>query len=221
MRTIRITGRGMLRLKPDTTRITLTIGGVSKEYADSLEESTKATESLKDLFAGYGFERSDLKTLNFDINAEYEGYDDKGTWRQRFVGYRYRHTLKLDFPSDRERLGKLLYGIARSSAKPEFRISYTVRDPEQAKNELIGLAVADAKAKAIVLTMAAGTELLAIQSIDYSRSEPDFEVRPMNRMMMAKGAAPEAAMDGGSYDLDVEPDDIEVTDTVTIVWEIA
>lgn len=24
----------------------------------------------------------------------------------------------------------------------------------------------------------------------------------------------------GSYDMDIEPDDIEVTDTVTIVWEI-
>ena len=75
---------------------------------------------------------------------------------------------------------------------------------------------------AIVLTMAAGTELLAIQSIVYSRGEPVFEVRPMNRMMAAKGAmVEEASMDGGSYDLDVEPDDIEVFDTVTIVWEIA
>ncbi len=221
MRTIRITGRGLLRLKPDTTRITLTIGGILKEYADALDESTKNTEALKDLFESYGFARTDLKTLNFDINAEYEGYDDKGVWRQRFAGYRYHHTMKLDFPSDRERLGKLLYGIARSSSKPEFRISYTVKDPEQAKNELIGLAVADAKAKAVVLTMAAGTELLAIQSIDYSRNEPNFEVRPMNRMMAAKGVmAEESAADMG-YDLDIEPDAIEVFDTVTIVWEIA
>ncbi len=221
MRTIRITGRGMLRLKPDTTRITLTVGGTAKEYADALDESTKSTEGLKELFASYGFAQSDLKTLDFDINTEYEGYDDKGTWRQRFVGYRYRHTLKLDFPSDRDRLGKLLYGIARSSAKPEFRISYTVKDPEKAKNELLGLAVADARAKATVLTMAAGTELLSIQSIDYSRNEPAFEVRPMNRLMAAKGAmVEEASMDAG-YDLDIEPDDIEVFDTVTIVWEIA
>ena len=221
MRTIQITGRGLLRLKADTTRITLTIGGLEKEYADALDESTKATEGLKDLFEQYGFKRSDLKTLNFDVNPEYEGYDDKGTWRQRFTGYRYRHTLKLDFPSDRELLGKLLYAIARSSAKPEFHITYTVHDPEKAKNELIGLAVADAKAKAIVLTMAAGTELLAIQSIVYSRGEPVFEVRPMNRMMAAKGAmVEEASMDSG-YNLDIEPDDIEVFDTVTIVWEIA
>jgi uncharacterized protein YggE len=32
---------------------------------------------------------------------------------------------------------------------------------------------------------------------------------------MSKRAAPEAA-----YDMNVQPDDIEVSDTVTVVWEI-
>ncbi len=27
-------------------------------------------------------------------------------------------------------------------------------------------------------------------------------------------------MPNGSYDIDIEPDDIDVTDTVTVVWEI-
>ena len=30
----------------------------------------------------------------------------------------------------------------------------------------------------------------------------------------------EAPMASQSYDLDIEPDDIEVTDTVTVIWEI-
>ena len=34
--------------------------------------------------------------------------------------------------------------------------------------------------------------------------------------MMADSAA-----EYGTYDMDIEPDDIEVTDTVTLVWEIA
>ena len=29
------------------------------------------------------------------------------------------------------------------------------------------------------------------------------------------------AAEGGSYDMDIEPDDIEVSDTVTVLWEIA
>ena len=29
------------------------------------------------------------------------------------------------------------------------------------------------------------------------------------------------AAEGGNYDMDIEPDDIEVSDTVTVLWEIA
>ena len=31
----------------------------------------------------------------------------------------------------------------------------------------------------------------------------------------------EASMAEKAYDLDIEPDDIDVSDTVTVVWEIA
>ena len=41
----------------------------------------------------------------------------------------------------------------------------------------------------------------------------------MNRLM--KSCAPVVACADSSYDLDIEPDDIEVTDTVTVVWEIS
>jgi uncharacterized protein YggE len=222
MRTIRITGRGQIRVKPDTTRITMTLTGLFAEYAETLRRSSEDTEALKDLLSGFGFERSDLKTLRFGVDPEYESYrDKKGDYKQRFAGCRYNHSMKVEFASDNDRLGKILYALAHCPIRPEFRISYTVKDPEKAKNELLGLAVADARAKATVLTMAAGTELLSIQSIDYSRNEPAFEVRPMNRLMAAKGAmVEEASMDAG-YNLDIEPDDIEVFDTVTIVWEIA
>jgi uncharacterized protein YggE len=39
-----------------------------------------------------------------------------------------------------------------------------------------------------------------------------------NDMMMEARMAPMAAK--ASYDMDIEPDDIEVSDTVTVVWEI-
>ena len=40
--------------------------------------------------------------------------------------------------------------------------------------------------------------------------------------MERPGGEPEKIMlaDTGSFDMDIEPDDIEVADTVTVVWEI-
>ena len=95
--------------------------------------------------------------------------------------------------------------------KPEFGISYTVSDPEAVKE------------RASVLTSAADVTLKEIQSIDYSWGEIDFEVRPMGRALMDDAdCCMDSALDaGGDYDLDVEPDDINVSDTVTVIWEIA
>jgi uncharacterized protein YggE len=70
-----------------------------------------------------------------------------------------------------------------------------------------------------VLAGAAGVMLKDIQSIDYSWGEINFEVSPMRGdLMVDKRMAPMAAK--ASYDMDIEPDDIEVSDTVTVVWEI-
>lgn len=221
MRTIRVTGKGQIKVKPDTTRITMSLEGTYPEYGETLRHSSQDTERLKDILSAFGFERSDLKTLSFNVETEYESYKDKGTYKQRFIGYRFMHMMKVEFPSDNDRLGKVLYALANCPVKPEFRLSYTVSDPEAAKNELLGKAVTDAKEKAAVLTLAAGVTLKDIQSIDYSWGEIDFEYRPMNGMLTADEyiARPMVA-ESARYDMDIEPDDIEVSDTVTVLWEI-
>ncbi len=219
MRVLRVTGKGMLRLKPDTTRITITLQGCCEEYAETLRRSSEDTAALQGVLAGFGFAREDLKTLNFSVDTEYEGYQEEGVWKQRFKGYRFAHALKVEFPSDNDLLGRILYALAKCPVDPEFRISYTLKDQEAAKNQLLAKAVADAKAKAVVLAEASGVALKELQSIDYSWGQISFEAPMMNRVMLAKSAAGGAAEE--SLDMNVQPDDIEVSDTVTLVWAIA
>ena len=81
---------------------------------------------------------------------------------------------------------------------------------------MICSAVNVSKEKVSVLTQAAGVTLKDIQSIDYSWGEIDFEYCPMNRMLMADECpADPMVAEGASYDMD-----IEVSDTVTVLWEI-
>ncbi len=220
MRTIRITGKGEIKVKPDMTRITVTLEGQNKSYEKTLQKSSEDTDSLKKILSGFGFERSDLKTLQFNVDTEYETVKERGAYNQRFVGYKYRHVMKVEFPSDNDRLGKILFALANSSVQPEFRISYTVSDPEAAKNALLADAVADAKEKAAVLSQAAGVVLKDIQNIDYSWEKIDFEVGPIKRFSAAGCGILPLAKETASFDLDIEPDDISTSDTVTVIWEI-
>lgn len=169
----------------------------------------------KSTLSVYGILYSDLKTLRFSIDTQYESYQDrKGIFQHRFVGYKFNHVLKVEFESDNTKLGKILYALANCKVTPEFRISYTVKDPDAVKNTLLGKAVTDAKEKAVVLARAAGIALKDIQTIDYSWGKVEFEVNPVEDCMSTK-------LDLVTpFSYDIEPDDIDISDTVTVVWEI-
>ena len=217
MRTIRVTGKGQLKVHPDMTRITIDLEKVCKEYSDAVEASAKDTEALKEELAPFGFDRKEIKTLYFSVDPEYEGYRENGEYKERFIGYKYQHQLKVEFLSDNKLLGRILFALGMCRLNPIFRISYTVKEPEKVKNELLGLAVKDAAAKAAVLSSAARLTLGEIQTMDYSWGRVEYEVKCMEKVVQP---GQELGDRRCSYDLDIEPDDIVAGDTVTVVWEI-
>jgi len=127
---------------------------------------------------------------------------------------------RIEFAADNKRLGQVLYALAHSSLRPEFSIEYTVADVEKCKNELLHKAIEDSIQKAQVLTTAANVKLGEIQAIDYSWGEIDFVTKPLNEMRLMECTECEMSAPG-AYDIDIEADDINVTDTATVIWEIA
>lgn len=217
MKTIRVTGNGRIKVHPDMTRIVITLNDRCREYSDVLRRSAEDTESLRDILSGLGFDRSDLKALRFDVEAKYE-YADERRYKRYFDGYEYEHTMKVEFESDNKLLGQVLYALANNAVSPEFQIGYFVKDQEAAKNAMLANAVADAREKAMILSQSAGVVLKDIQTIDYSWEEVRFESRLME---CASGGAHYSPTPEGCYDMDIEPDDIDASDNVTVIWEIA
>ena len=98
----------------------------------------------------------------------------------------------------------------------EFSICYTVSNPGDVRNELLRKAVKDSKVKAEILAESAGVNLGEIKRIDYSWGELQIVSHPIDKFM----AKPMLLESRASYDIDIEADDIDVDDTVTIEWEI-
>ncbi len=214
---LKVTGKGSISLRPDTIRIILTITDTKENYDDAVKKSTEDTGVLKNCIENIGFKKEDLKTLAFNVNMQYENQKDKDdVWKRVLVGYTYNHQLKLEFERDNNDLGKILYALVNSKVKPQIDISYTIKDLEAAKNELLSKAVEDSKNKAQILAKAAGVGLGEIVNIIYSKEEKTFDVMPV-RGMMLKSAAPQ---NDGAYNMDIEPENIVADDTVTIMWEI-
>lgn len=216
-RTIRVTGKGALSIKPDTTVVSIKSEAKFDDYMTTLEKSSQATKILKETLEKSGLEGSDLKTTSFSIDTSYESYRDKdGNYKSSFTGYVYRHRSVIKFPIDNDQLGRALYQLAACPIEVEFSISYTVSNPEDVKNELLARAVKDSKAKAEILSSAAGVSLGEIVDIDYSYSDIYIHSKPIEKFAISS-LADEAEE---YFDIDIDPDDIDLDDRVTIEWYI-
>lgn len=218
-RTIKVTGKGKISVAPDMIRLLITQTKTEKTYEKAVKASAEQKKVITDAFLQLGFKKEDLKTLSFDMEARYEGYEAKDkSWKQRLVGYRFKHRMKLEFPKDNELLGKALGTMATIKGEPEFSIQYFVKDKEAVKNKLLAGAVKDSKEKASALTKAAGVKLGEIVHINYSWDEVDISVTPVAPMMLK--SVERGICNSVSVDLDIEAADIDVEDTVTVIWEI-
>ena len=88
---------------------------------------------------------------------------------------------------------------------------------ETIKNQLLELAIKDAKKKAEILTSASGVELCEILDIDYSWINVTFESEDMK---FCKPMALEDCCASAAYDVDFEPDDISTSDSARITFRI-
>ena len=217
-RTITVRGVGSVSVKPDYITLSMTIDSQDKSYDRAMEEAARRIDILQDATVSVGYKKDALKTASFNVETRYENVIDRqGNYKREFSGYACIYRLKLSFDFDSKQLARVISVIADSGAKPELSIAFTVKSPAKVNEELLISAAENTKAKAEILCKASGNKLGELLSIDYnwgelnivSRTTYEMEdcIPPM--MAMSKCAAPE-----------IEPDNIEVSDTVAFVWEI-
>lgn len=214
-KTIAISGTGKCTVSPDTTVIHLHLSSAFPTYDETLSRSAADLNEIRTIFLALGFERDSVKTTSFSVRRETESYREQNAYKERFVGYRYEQRLKVSFPIDNERLGQILFALSNAKVDAELNFEYTVSHPEEVVNRLLASAVKDAKGKAAALSEAAGVTLGEIVEISYSDTEQDYSVRPYRENLACRQAVFSAPPQP-----EIQPDDIEVSDTVKVVWEI-
>ena len=218
MRTITVKGIGNVSARPDYIVLSLDIEALSETYDRAMTEASERIKKLQDAAVLVGYEKSDMKTTSFIVQTRYENVKDRqGNYKREFAGYACSYHLKLAFDFDSKQLAKVISAIADCGAQPELSIAFTVKNPARVSEELLINATENARAKAEILCKASGNALGQLLNIDYnwgelnvySRTSYEVEdcIQPL--MSMSKCAAPE-----------IEPDDIDVSDTVAFTWEI-
>ncbi len=210
-RTIVVKGTGKVSAAPDIFGVSFSVKGHEMEYSASLLTLNRYVEELRQAAETAGIDRESVKTIAFDISTD--TYYNKKTEKSEFNGYIAEHRLKVEFPIDKEKSNKLLAAIVEKVSSATFSIYFTVSNPEELKEKMLAEAVKNARRNADIMTEAAGVGLGKILSINYSWSEVRFRSERFDEIECYATMAPKAMPD-------FEPDDIENSDSVEVVWEI-
>ncbi len=147
-----------------------------------------------------------------------------GRYPHAGYGGRFRHWLKEKNPKPYGSYGN---GSAMRVSAAGWLYDSMERTREVARatanvthNHPEGIKGAEATASAIYMARNGSSKEEIKEYIDYSWGEIDFVTKPMNEMGLMECTECEMSAPA-AYDIDIEADDIDVTDTVTVVWKIA
>lgn len=212
---ITVKGIANIKVKPDLIVITMNLVSHKYNYDETMKLAAESVDALERAIEEVGFNKKDLKTTRFNITTSYTNYyDENNKYKSKFDGYKSEQDLKLQFDLDMELLSKVLTAIAKSKVEPRFNIRFSVKDKDVINEELLIKATENARSKAEILTKASRTTLGKLVKIDYSLGEiniysnTNYEIENKSYVMEE------------SYAPNIEPDEINVSDTITFVWEI-
>lgn len=216
-RTITVKGVGKVTAAPDYIVISMNLESKAMEYDKAAEQAAEQINELNTSLEAVGFEKKSLKTISFNVRADYKSERDPGgNYRNVFDGYVCSHRLKAEFDFDTKRLAETVNAISNCMAKPSLNIAFTVKDPSAVNKELLKSAAENAREKAKILCEASDVSLGSLISIDYNWNEHSVVSRTNYALEEKCMAMPKRT----ASDIEFTPDDINVSDTAEFVWEI-
>lgn len=213
-RIITVKGTGRVSAVPDRVVLNLELESRKYQYDSMMQAAAEQVEVLGSALEKAGFKRTELKTVSFKIRTDYENYRDRDeNYKKKFRGYVCEQALKLEFPFTGETMARAVSAIADAPVEPKLEISFTVSNMAALKDEVLIDAAKNARKKAEILTNASGAELGELIKIDYNWDE--IRIRSSLRYDMD-----DCCMQMDCCAPEMHPDDIDIEDTVSFIWEI-
>ncbi len=200
---ITVSGQGSITVKPDVATVTLGVETTNADASKARQANNEAMDKVLKAVKAFGIAEDDITTANFNI---YPVYDEKG---QKITSYRVFNNVSVRV-KDLAKLGQVLTAATDAGANTSYGISFDVLDRTQAYNEALKQAMEKARARADVMATALGVKVGKVLTINESSSYngPAYELA--DAAMGSKGAA-----------VPVQSGTLEVTASVSVVYEIA
>lgn len=208
--TVTVSGTSKVFVTPDMTELNIHVSALKMNMADATKTIGDQTQKYLKILKDLGFKETDVKTTNFSASKN-RIYRESGPIDS---GYVVSQNLTVKFGYSQSTLQKIVARFSEVKDPVDFNIGFFVSDALREKTEadLQGKAVGDARKKATNLSTAAGVKITTLKAIMYG-ADVSNPVYYKDMRMFANG---EMASDGAN--LSFAPQEIELQESVTVVW---
>ncbi len=202
---ITVTGEGFVETKPDMATISIGVTTGAPTATEALAANSAQLKLVLDNLRAAGIEERDLQTTGLSLNPN---YDSSKSYADGSAGFVASNQLNVRVRA-LDGLGAVLDAAVKDGANTLNGLSFGVTDQAPLLDEARKRAVAQARAKADLLSTAAGVKLGRVVSI--TEGGGFAQPGPMYRMDAAAASAPVPMATG----------EVSISATVTVVWEVA
>ncbi len=207
VRTVRATGTAIVSAKPDRAEISVgVVNQATTAQAASAENATRSTETLRALRRDLG-SKGELSTVGYSISPQ---YDYKNGAAPRLVGYQASNTVLVTL-NDLSLVGKAVDAAIGAGANNVNNISFTLRNDEAVRAQVIAEAAAKARDSAEAIAKALG---LHVTGVWQAETREAVNIRPLETF--ARGEA----MMAKATPTPIEAGNLDVTATVIVTLEV-
>jgi uncharacterized protein YggE len=178
-RQISVIGEGHIDAVPDMAIITLGVKYQAKEAGDAMAATSQATARMLDQLAFLGVQPRDMQTSRLSLNPVWPNSSSSLSDDRILSGFVASNSVTVRL-RDLNKLAQIMDAVVADGANNFNGLRFSVQEPEPLMNAARQAAVADAIAKAQLLTGSAGVTLGPVLSI----TEQGGRSQPM-RMEMA------------------------------------
>jgi len=205
-RTLTVNGKGETSAAPDVAYLNLAVETTAKSASQAVRENAEKTNSVMEAIKAKLGENDKVSTAGYNLSPIHE-YNNQ-TNKSEFKGYRASNQIVAEV-HDLKQIGAIIDTTAEAGLNNIQGLRFDTTKSAGLRKKALAEAVKDAQATARVLADAAGVKITRILQLSPSYDYP----APVYRdFAMAKEAS--------AAPTPIEPGDLTINATVSIVFEI-
>lgn len=209
-RTVSVSGEGKAIAKPDIAMSAFSVVSQGADPGVLSDTNNKKVSAVVDFLKSQGLADADIQTTGYNLSPDYQ-YEPR-TGRSSIVGYVFTQSVSVKI-RDFKKISLVLAGLTPLGVNDISGIIFSVEFPEKFLAIARADAISKAKMKAEDMAAEAGAVLGRVVTVS------DYEATPIRYSMdtLGKGGA---AASPAPVAPTIEPGTSEITDQVTIVYEL-